>query len=67
MLIAAIGVKLSSPVPSFSGRSVWARTKELYMYKFRSMRVNSSENTGWSKNVDDRKTGSAPDPQVLCG
>lgn len=30
MLIAAIGVKLSSPAPSFSGRSVWARTKRTF-------------------------------------
>ena len=26
------------------------------MYKFRSMRVNSQENSGWSTDTDDRKT-----------
>ena len=26
------------------------------LYKFRSMKVNSSQNTGWSKNEDNRKT-----------
>ena len=26
------------------------------MYKFRSMRVNAAETTGWSKDVDPRKT-----------
>ena len=26
------------------------------MYKFRSMRVNDRQNTGWSTNDDDRKT-----------
>ena len=26
------------------------------MYKFRSMKVNLKENTGWSKNYDPRKT-----------
>ena len=57
MLIAAIGVKLSSPGPIiFRQERVGKDKKNFYMYKFRSMRVNSSENTGWSKNVDDRKT-----------
>ena len=57
MLIAAIGVKLSSPGPIiFRQERVGKGKKNFYMYKFRSMRVNSSENTGWSKNVDDRKT-----------
>lgn len=57
MLVAAIGVKLSSPGPIiFKQERVGKDKKNFYMYKFRSMRVNSSENTGWSKNVDDRKT-----------
>ena len=57
MLIAAIGVKLSSPGPViFRQERVGKDKKTFYMYKFRSMRVNSSQNTGWSKNVDDRKT-----------
>ena len=57
MLIAAIGVKLSSPGPIiFKQERVGKDKKPFYMYKFRSMKVNSSQNTGWSKNVDDRKT-----------
>ena len=57
MLIAAIGVRLSSPGPIiFKQERVGKDKKNFYMYKFRSMRVNSRENTGWSKNEDDRKT-----------
>lgn len=57
MLIAAIGVKLSSPGPIiFKQERVGKDKKPFYMYKFRSMRVNARENTGWSKNEDDRKT-----------
>ena len=57
MLIAAIGVKLSSPGPViFKQERVGKDKKPFYMYKFRSMRVNSSQNTGWSKNEDNRKT-----------
>ena len=57
MLIAAVGVKLSSPGPIiFKQERVGKDKKPFYMYKFRSMRVNSRENTGWSKDVDDRKT-----------
>ena len=57
MLIAAIGVKLSSPGPIiFKQERVGKDKKPFYMYKFRSMRVNSSQNTGWSKNEDNRKT-----------
>ncbi len=57
MLIAAIGVKLSSPGPViFRQERVGKDKKPFYMYKFRSMRVNARENTGWSKNEDDRKT-----------
>ena len=57
MLIAAIGVKLSSPGPIiFKQERVGKDKKSFYMYKFRSMKVNSSQNTGWSKNEDNRKT-----------
>lgn len=57
MLIAAIGVKLSSPGPIiFKQERVGKDKKMFYMYKFRSMKTNSSENTGWSKTEDDRKT-----------
>ena len=32
------------------------RNKPFYMYKFRSMRVNDAEQTGWSNEKDPRKT-----------
>ena len=57
MLIAAVGVKLSSPGPVlFKQERVGRNKKPFYMYKFRSMRVNASEKTGWSRNEDPRKT-----------
>lgn len=57
MLVAAIGVKLSSPGPIiFRQERVGLEKKNFYMYKFRSMRVNAEEKTGWSKNSDPRKT-----------
>lgn len=57
MLVTAIGVKLSSPGPIiFAQERVGKDKKRFRMYKFRSMRVNSKENTGWSTNSDSRKT-----------
>lgn len=57
MLIAAVGVKLSSPGPIlFKQERVGKDKKNFYMYKFRSMRVNAEEQTGWSRDVDPRKT-----------
>lgn len=57
MLIAAIGVKLSSPGPIIFSQERVGRNKKLFrMYKFRSMRVNTQQDTGWSKNRDPRKT-----------
>lgn len=56
MLIAAVGVKLSSPGPVlFKQERVGRNKKPFYMYKFRSMRVNASEKTGWSRNEDPRQ------------
>ena len=40
----------------FSQERIGRGEKTFRLYKFRSMKVNSSQNTGWSKNVDDRKT-----------
>lgn len=57
MLACAIGVKLSSPGPIiFKQERIGRNKKPFMMYKFRSMRVNSEENTGWSSNADSRKT-----------
>ena len=57
MLIAAIGVRLSSPGPViFRQKRVGLNKNEFYMYKFRSMRVNDQTDTAWSTNHDSRKT-----------
>ena len=57
MLACAIGVKLTSPGPVlFKQERIGRDKKPFYMYKFRSMRVNSGENTAWSTNHDERKT-----------
>ena len=57
MLFAAIGVRLSSPGPViFRQERVGRNKKHFTMYKFRSMRLNDSQNTGWSRNSDSRKT-----------
>ncbi len=57
MLICAIGVKLSSPGPViFKQERVGRNNKRFTMYKFRSMRVNDREQTGWSGQTDDRRT-----------
>lgn len=58
MLICAIGVKLSSPGPIvFSQERVGRNKKPFMMYKFRSMRVNDREDSGWSTKTDSRRTG----------
>ena len=57
MLICAIGVKLSSPGPViFKQERVGRGKKNFNMYKFRSMKVNDTQNTGWSSDRDNRKT-----------
>jgi len=57
MLFAAIGVKLSSPGPIFFKQDRVGKNKKVFkMLKFRSMRVNAKENSGWSTNSDPRKT-----------
>ncbi len=57
MLLTAVGVRLSSPGPViFKQKRVGLNKREFYMYKFRSMRLNDSADTGWSTQRDDRKT-----------
>ncbi|MDO4493641.1 MAG: undecaprenyl-phosphate glucose phosphotransferase [Clostridia bacterium] len=57
MLVAAIGVRLSSPGPIiFRQERVGLDKKPFLMYKFRSMRVNVEEDTGWTTDNDPRKT-----------
>lgn len=57
MLFAVVGVKISSPGPIlFKQERVGLNKKTFYMYKFRSMRVNDKQTTGWSTNIDPRKT-----------
>ncbi len=57
MIFTAIGVKLSSPGPLiFRQTRVGRHNEEFTMYKFRSMRVNDTQQTGWSTEKDPRKT-----------
>ena len=57
MLFTAIGVKLSSKGPIlFSQTRIGKNNQPFTMYKFRSMRVNDTETTGWSHEGDPRKT-----------
>ena len=57
-LIIAIGVKCSSPGPIlFRQTRVGFQRREFQMLKFRSMKVNDEQDTAWSKDRDDRRTG----------
>lgn len=57
MLVAAIGVKLSSPGPVLFRQQRVGKNRKLFtMYKFRSMRVNAVQDSAWTKNDDPRKT-----------
>ena len=57
MFIAALIIKLTSKGPIiFKQKRVGLNKKLFIMYKFRSMKVNSQEETGWSTNNDPRKT-----------
>lgn len=56
-LFIAIGIKLSSPGPVFFRQQRVGRNKRWFqMYKFRSMRVNTDQDTAWTTNDDPRKT-----------
>ena len=57
MAIIAVGVRLSSPGPIlFRQERVVRNKKPFQMYKFRSMRITGTEDTGWSTDNDPRKT-----------
>ncbi len=57
MLFAVIGTLFSSPGPIIFKQMRVGKNKRLFqMYKFRSMRVNAQERTGWTTNDDPRKT-----------
>lgn len=53
----AIAIKLSSPGPVFFKQErIGLNKKKFVMYKFRSMRVNDTQDTAWSSQTDDRRT-----------
>lgn len=57
LLACAIGVKLSSPGPIlFKQERIGKDRKPFYMYKFRSMRVNDTQDSAWSTKSDSRRT-----------
>ena len=57
MIFAAVGTKLSSPGPViFKQKRVGLNKNIFTMYKFRSMRVNAAQSTGWTTDNDPRKT-----------
>ena len=57
MFITACIIKATSKGPIIFKQKRVGLNKEIFtMYKFRSMKVNNQENTGWSTNTDPRKT-----------
>ena len=57
MLTTAIIIKCTSKGPVIFKQNRVGLNKNLFtMYKFRSMKVNSEEETAWSTNTDPRKT-----------
>ncbi|NFS28584.1 undecaprenyl-phosphate glucose phosphotransferase [Clostridium botulinum] len=57
MIFTALAIKFTSKGPIiFKQNRVGLNKKNFTMYKFRSMKVNNEETTGWSTNNDPRKT-----------
>ncbi len=56
-LIAAIGIKLTMAGPIlFKQTRVGKNKRNFQILKFRSMRINDSQETGWTTTDDDRRT-----------
>jgi len=56
-LLIMLGVKLSSPGPViFKQKRVGKDRREFLLLKFRSMKANDKEETGWTTDDDNRKT-----------
>ena len=57
MIVTALIIKFTSKEPIiFKQERVGLNKATFTMYKFRSMKINSEETTGWSTNNDPRKT-----------
>ncbi|WP_238858712.1 undecaprenyl-phosphate glucose phosphotransferase [Clostridium sp. YIM B02569] len=57
MIITAVIIKFTSKGPVIFKQKRVGLNKNLFvMYKFRSMKINSQEETGWSTDNDPRKT-----------
>ena len=57
MLVAVLGVKISSPGPILFKQERVGLNKRLFaMLKFRSMRLNADESRGWTTDCDPRRT-----------
>ena len=57
MLVAAVGIRLTSPGPIIFRQERVGRHKQTFeMYKFRSMRPNAEQDSAWSKSEDARRT-----------
>ncbi|OOM76337.1 UDP-glucose:undecaprenyl-phosphate glucose-1-phosphate transferase [Clostridium puniceum] len=57
MVVTAIIIKCTSKGPVIFKQNRVGLNKTIFtMYKFRSMKINTKEETGWSTNVDPRKT-----------
>ncbi|MDO5518505.1 MAG: exopolysaccharide biosynthesis polyprenyl glycosylphosphotransferase, partial [Clostridium sp.] len=57
MILTAVIIKMTSKGPIIFKQKRVGLNKQIFtMYKFRSMRVNTEENSGWTTDNDPRKT-----------